>query len=608
MANPRIGQPATLNGKKVVWSGQNYGWQSPATHKKLADQGKFRVGTQALDRLSSSANRALEKHAPGVAKAASAVKAHMNENDRKVAARDSKTAVGRYFINPTKAVTQAPARAKAAVVEEASKRTNVDRRIVGAAATAAQAAIAGKALNKPAPNRSVGAAANPARGSRIQNVTISPSGQVTTPATTKSIKGAYANKPAITGKNAKRLQQHVKPNIRSSTSPTAQQQRANQLEYGNDYNPSSTRFAQGTRRDDTRPAPRSRTTRPTRQEQARTIKSGLRDRGQAHVEANTPRSSRQTADQARGNRYSASRNGQGFDPNYGSRPQPRSTTGNNRIDPRGDSRQAAREAGRARVAAYNAGDPSAQSPARRRGAQQIIRDRVANETRGMNAQERQAFRRRLTTQANRGERRVRAAAEAQYSSEYRRDRYGRSPSTAIQNYSPASRDLRRLSDSARNRMAEDFGRARQRSGPIRPARGDNANNAIPASTDRGLRRATTPSQRDLTRRTPARPQRRQGDQQEPTTSLSIRGRETLRPQGRPIRNAGNTSQRRAENLPAPGPQTRRQSADRARSQRADQSLRTRNTGNTQRRTREDAMRRLRTIQRENREVRRRGRG
>ena len=48
---PSIGQAATLNGKPVRWSGENYGWQSPATHKQLEAQGKFHIGTQAIDRI-----------------------------------------------------------------------------------------------------------------------------------------------------------------------------------------------------------------------------------------------------------------------------------------------------------------------------------------------------------------------------------------------------------------------------------------------------------------------------------------------------------------------------------------------------------------------------
>lgn len=51
---PQIGQRARLNGKDVVWSGQNYGWQSPTSHNKLEDQGKFKLGTQAIDRAIAS--------------------------------------------------------------------------------------------------------------------------------------------------------------------------------------------------------------------------------------------------------------------------------------------------------------------------------------------------------------------------------------------------------------------------------------------------------------------------------------------------------------------------------------------------------------------------
>ena len=72
MANPKVGSSRS-DGK--VYAGQNYGYQSPSTFKKLATEGKFRVGTQALDRLTSSAGNALKKHAPGVVKHFQNVKA-----------------------------------------------------------------------------------------------------------------------------------------------------------------------------------------------------------------------------------------------------------------------------------------------------------------------------------------------------------------------------------------------------------------------------------------------------------------------------------------------------------------------------------------------------
>jgi hypothetical protein len=164
MANPRIGQTATLNGKTVVWSG-NHGWQSPASHNKLKEQGKFRVGTQALDRLASSANRALEKHAPGVKKHFENVAADQQRSAQRQDKQIRQTAGNRV----ANAVQQD---ATGKVLDKASKVTNVDRRIVGAAATAAQAAIGKAALGTAKPNRSVGAAANPSRttavGPRIQ--------------------------------------------------------------------------------------------------------------------------------------------------------------------------------------------------------------------------------------------------------------------------------------------------------------------------------------------------------------------------------------------------------------------------------------------------------
>lgn len=130
-----------LNGKPVRWSGENYGWQSFASHDKLKIEGKFRFGAQTLDRVGSSLNRLLP--AP-IKEAVKAAQAHMAENERRVAARDSQTAVGRYFINPIKAVTQAPAKVQQALVNKASEVTNVDPRIVGFAGEVAGDFLLGK--------------------------------------------------------------------------------------------------------------------------------------------------------------------------------------------------------------------------------------------------------------------------------------------------------------------------------------------------------------------------------------------------------------------------------------------------------------------------------
>ena len=137
MANPKVGQSATLNGKKVVWSGQNYGWQSPASHTKLKDQGKFKTGAQALDRLGN----AIPKPVRG-------------------AANEIKNRLANGYIQPANKGPNATDR----LLQKVSDKANIDRRIVDGAATVAQAAISAKALKggaakaQPQP-RSVGAAA-----------------------------------------------------------------------------------------------------------------------------------------------------------------------------------------------------------------------------------------------------------------------------------------------------------------------------------------------------------------------------------------------------------------------------------------------------------------
>jgi hypothetical protein len=76
-----IGTRSTLNGRPVYWSGQNYGWQTKASHEQLKNDGAFRHGQQNLQRIgndiSTTAGRAwnsapkpVRDTAVGVAKAA----------------------------------------------------------------------------------------------------------------------------------------------------------------------------------------------------------------------------------------------------------------------------------------------------------------------------------------------------------------------------------------------------------------------------------------------------------------------------------------------------------------------------------------------------------
>ena len=57
--NRPIGSKATLNGKDVFWSGQNYGWQSQESHNKLKEGPEFRAGHIGLSRLGTDVNQAI---------------------------------------------------------------------------------------------------------------------------------------------------------------------------------------------------------------------------------------------------------------------------------------------------------------------------------------------------------------------------------------------------------------------------------------------------------------------------------------------------------------------------------------------------------------------
>lgn len=57
--NRPIGSKATLNGKDVFWSGQNYGWQSQESFNKLKEGPEFRAGHIALSRLGTDISQAV---------------------------------------------------------------------------------------------------------------------------------------------------------------------------------------------------------------------------------------------------------------------------------------------------------------------------------------------------------------------------------------------------------------------------------------------------------------------------------------------------------------------------------------------------------------------
>jgi len=57
-----IGSKAKLNNKDVVWSGSEYGWQSPASHLKLRNQGQFAIGRRELDAVGRFIAPGLQKY------------------------------------------------------------------------------------------------------------------------------------------------------------------------------------------------------------------------------------------------------------------------------------------------------------------------------------------------------------------------------------------------------------------------------------------------------------------------------------------------------------------------------------------------------------------
>lgn len=47
---PSIGQQAVLNGRKVIWSGDDYSWQSPESFNQLKQQGQLALGSSLVRR------------------------------------------------------------------------------------------------------------------------------------------------------------------------------------------------------------------------------------------------------------------------------------------------------------------------------------------------------------------------------------------------------------------------------------------------------------------------------------------------------------------------------------------------------------------------------
>ena len=606
MANPRVGSTRS-DGK--VYAGQNYGYQSPKSFKQLAKEGKFRVGTQALDRLTSSAGNALNRLAPGVVRHFQNVKA---DQERLAARQDRqiRNTAGNRVANA------AQNNATGKTLDAVSKATNVDRRIVGAGAAAAQLAISSRALKggaaKPQPQaRSVGAAARsdvagkaggrtiyrpavdgavsksgqPVRG-RVSNYRVN-QGLRTQNNTAVGRKVAAQTSPTAQRSNARaaakakdtaqtgRTHRVINTAKGSGGKPSASALRKAQAERDRGVThiqlgknkPNSTESAHQRIRpgiaankapgSDPKPArasgDRARTASSV---QSRAVNKATNDRGtisqRRNVEAaNLPRDAKATAAQARGDIRSASRNGVGQRV-PGSTPKPQSTTGNGRVT--GRVRTNARVSGREAADNFKA------------KAKPIVDEKTARVKDSQGSVIGRKYGRKLTAKMNAGARRVKAAAEGKTTSTQTNDKLSRSRSTAYQD--PKKNDPRTGYSEAQARRLSDNMNARKTAGKLPPITQTNRQTHLPASTTAKTAKVTPPN--------PAKAASRRGG------NLSAKGRiktpkagSTVQPTrngkkltelGKPKSSTGVSAQRRAS---AFGPDAKRQAA-------SDSKLRQRN--------------------------------
>ena len=120
------------NGK--VWSGQNYGWQSEQSHKKLQEQGEFRAGHIALSRLGSDVKHVYNQAPSSV---------HDAVNTAVNTASDIYEGIPPIIRKPLETTLQAAGDINEAV----SKTTNISPIITGEVLSAGAGSLAGKAVS-----------------------------------------------------------------------------------------------------------------------------------------------------------------------------------------------------------------------------------------------------------------------------------------------------------------------------------------------------------------------------------------------------------------------------------------------------------------------------
>ena len=129
----QIGESAKVDGQEKYWSGENYEWQSKEQYDKLEQEGKFKTGTQALDRLQSSAVNAIGEE--NLAKMGQGFGFVFGNLEKVMKFNPSLSGLYTAQNNIGKLTDQASG--------AASDALNVDKRITDTAAVAAEAFLTG---------------------------------------------------------------------------------------------------------------------------------------------------------------------------------------------------------------------------------------------------------------------------------------------------------------------------------------------------------------------------------------------------------------------------------------------------------------------------------
>lgn len=142
-----IGSEAVLNKEPVFWSGQNYGWQSKGSFDKLMDEGQFRMGEIAAQRIGNSITEAIPQEVKDFAteKITDATTAAVDWYDSQ--SYENK----RRYINPTLNIANGVVTLADQGLEFISEKTNTSRFITDELVMAALTAGGSAAIRRATP-------------------------------------------------------------------------------------------------------------------------------------------------------------------------------------------------------------------------------------------------------------------------------------------------------------------------------------------------------------------------------------------------------------------------------------------------------------------------